>query len=68
MKRHTVCIVTGTRAEWGLLRGVCRAMQEQKELCVKVAVTGAHLSEDFGMTVDEVKRDGVPIDVEIPIL
>ena len=48
MKRHTVCIVTGTRAEWGLLRGVCRAMQEQKELCVKVAVTGAHLSEDFG--------------------
>ena len=53
MKRHTVCIVTGTRAEWGLLRGVCRAMQEQKELCVKVAVTGAHLSEDFGMTVDE---------------
>lgn len=68
MKRHTVCIVTGTRAEWGLLRGVCRAMQEQKELCVKVAVTGAHLSEDFGMTADEVKRDGAPIDVEIPIL
>lgn len=68
MKRYTVCIVTGTRAEWGLLRGVCRAMQEEQALCVKVAVTGAHLSEDFGMTVDEVKRDGAPIDVEIPIL
>lgn len=68
MKRNTVCIVTGTRAEWGLLRGVCRAMQECEELCVKVAVTGAHLSEAFGMTVDEVKRDGAPIDVEIPIL
>ena len=68
MERKTVCIVTGTRAEWGLLRGVCRAMQEREELCVKVAVTGAHLSEAFGMTVHEVERDGAPIDVRIPIL
>ena len=68
MERKTVCIVTGTRAEWGLLRGVCRVMQEREELCVKVAVTGAHLSEAFGMTVHEVERDGAPIDVRIPIL
>ena len=60
MKRHTVCIVTGTRAEWGLLRGVCRAMQEQKELCVKVAVTRAHLHKGFWMAGEEGKNGGAP--------
>ncbi len=66
--KKTVCVVTGTRAEWGLLRGVVKAMEESDFLCPQVVVTGAHLSEAFGHTVDEVKADGAPIAACIDIL
>ncbi len=68
MKQHTICIVTGTRAEWGLLRGVWKAMEQCPGLRPVVAVTGAHLAEEFGCTVREIEADGAPIDVRIPIL
>ena len=47
--KKTVCVVTGTRAEWGLLRGVVKAMEKSDILCPQVVVTGAHLSSEFGI-------------------
>lgn len=64
----TICVVTSTRAEYGLLRPLIKAFQNEAELEVKLAVTGTHLSKDFGYTVEDIEKDGFPIDVRIPIL
>lgn len=63
-----ICIVTATRAEYGLLRPVIRGMLADEEFEVHVAVTGMHLSPEFGLTYQEIEADGVPIDKKIEIL
>lgn len=64
----TICVVTGTRAEYGLLRPVLRKIEASDTLCLRLVVTGAHLSPAFGCTVEEIERDGIPIHARIPIL
>lgn len=66
MKR--VCVLTAARAEYGLLKGLIRRLLKEEGLRVAVAVTGAHLSPEFGETWKEIEEDGIPIDVRIPIL
>ena len=68
MEKKTVCMVTGTRAEYGLLRGVVKKLAQSRTLAVRLVVTGAHLAQEFGMTVREIEADGVPIAARIPIL
>lgn len=68
LEKKTVCVVTGTRAEYGLLRGVVQKLAQSETLAVRLVVTGAHLCEEFGMTVREIEADGVPIAARIPIL
>ena len=62
-----ICVVTATRAEYGLLKNVITKLME-KAYDVLVAVTGTHLSEAYGYTVREIEEDGIPIDVKINIL
>lgn len=64
----TLCAVTGTRAEYGLLRPVLQKLQASERIRLQLAVTGAHLSAAFGMTVREIEADGLPIDARIDIL
>ena len=64
MEKKTVCVVTGTRAEYGLLRGVVKKLAQSRTLAVRLVVTGAHLAQEFGMTVREIEADGVPIEKE----
>ncbi len=45
-----ICVLTATRAEYGLLRPVIRKLMSVPEFDVRVAVTGAHLSAEFGFT------------------
>lgn len=52
-----ICVVTGSRAEYGLLRGLMEEIQGHARLELQVVVTGAHLSPEFGLTVDEVEQD-----------
>lgn len=66
MKR--ICVVTATRAEYGLLRRIIRYILEDDELELILAVTGAHLSKAFGYTVQEIEKDGFPISERIAIL
>ena len=63
-----VCIVTSTRAEYGLLRGVIKRLSAFDDLSTDVVVTGAHLVESQGYTVREIKDDGLAIAAEIPIM
>lgn len=59
--RRRICIVTGSRAEYGLLRPVIDAVSSHGALTSRLVVTGAHLSRKFGMTVRQIERDGYAI-------
>jgi len=65
MKRK-VCVVTGSRAEYGLLRLLIREVE--KDLDLQLLVTGMHLSKEFGFTYREVEKDGFRINKKINIL
>ncbi len=64
-----ICVVTTTRAEYGLLRSLITRINDDKDLTLLLAVTGTHLSQKFGHTVDEIIKDNFPIDrcIEIPL-
>ena len=67
MKR--IAVVTATRAEYGLLSPVIKELRkyESSDFIVELIVTGTHLSEKYGMTVNEIKSDGIRIDHEVAI-
>ncbi|MCT7461756.1 UDP-N-acetylglucosamine 2-epimerase [Aliarcobacter cryaerophilus] len=56
MKRK-VCVVTGTRAEYGLLYWLLKEIEADKELQLQVIVTGMHLSPEFGLTYKEIEKE-----------
>jgi GDP/UDP-N,N'-diacetylbacillosamine 2-epimerase (hydrolysing) len=60
-----ICVVTGTRADYGLLRWVMQGIKDDSELTLQVIATGMHLSQTFGLTYREIERDGFDIDVKI---
>lgn len=64
----TITVLTATRAEYGLLYPVILALKDTGKFDVKVAVTGAHLSPEFGLTYKEIEKDGIEIDRKIEIL
>jgi UDP-hydrolysing UDP-N-acetyl-D-glucosamine 2-epimerase len=61
-------IVTGSRAEYGLLEPVIRGLRGTPGVDAQVYATGAHLSPEFGMTVREIEAEGVPVAERIEIL
>ena len=63
-----VCVVTGTRAEYGLLRWVMQGIKDDPELALQIIVTGMHLSPEFGETYREIEKDGFQIDRKIEML
>lgn len=63
-----VCVVTATRAEYGLLKPVIEGIMKSKQLELQIVVTGAHLSPEFGMTYREIEEDGFCITEKIEML
>jgi GDP/UDP-N,N'-diacetylbacillosamine 2-epimerase (hydrolysing) len=63
-----ICVVTGSRAEYGLLRWVMEGISKSSELDLQLVVTGMHLSPEFGMTVDAILQDGFTIDRKVEML
>ena len=59
---RTIAVVTGTRAEYGLLRSTMAAIDAHPALTLRVVVTGMHLSPTHGRTVDAIRADGFDID------
>lgn len=68
MDKKTLCVVTGTRAEYGLLRPVLQKLAGSAVIDARLVVTGAHLAPAFGETVREIEADGQPIHARIDIL
>ena len=67
MKRK-ICVITGTRAEYGLLRRVMRCVRDDGDLTLQIIATGMHLSPEFGLTYREIEQDGFEIDRKIEML
>lgn len=66
--RKKICIATGSRAEYGLLEPLVRVLSEDDFFDVRIAVTGTHLNNEFGMTYRQIEDDGYRIDTKIEIL
>lgn len=64
---RTICVVTATRAEYGLLRPVVQKLAASSTLQLQLVATGAHLCPRLGETVREIEADGVPIAARLPI-
>ena len=60
-----ICVVTGSRAEYGILRGLMKAIKDDPELQLQIIATNQHLSKLQGETIKEIERDGFPIDYKV---
>ena len=67
-KNRKICVVTGSRAEYGLLKKIIAGIDKSKNLKLILLVTGAHLSQEFGLTVNEIENDGNRITDKVNIL
>ncbi|MCR6573860.1 UDP-N-acetylglucosamine 2-epimerase [Campylobacter insulaenigrae] len=62
-----ICVISGTRAEWYLLRNLCDQIQQDKDLKLQLILTASHLSKDFGFTYKEIEKE-FKVDKKIDIL
>lgn len=60
-----ICVVTGSRAEYGILRGLMKAIQNDPDLTLQIIATNQHLSKLQGETYQEIERDGFTIDYKV---
>jgi UDP-hydrolysing UDP-N-acetyl-D-glucosamine 2-epimerase len=63
-----ICVVTGSRAEYGLLYWVLHGLRERADIELQIVVTGMHLAPEFGHTVDEIVKDGFSVSRRVEML
>jgi GDP/UDP-N,N'-diacetylbacillosamine 2-epimerase (hydrolysing) len=63
-----ITIITGTRAEYGLLRWVMQGIKDDPDLTLQIIATGMHLSPEFGRTYQAIEQDGFQIDRKVEML
>lgn len=68
MHKRKICIVTGTRAEYGLLYWLMKEIQEDPDLELQTIATGMHLSPEFGLTYQKIEEDGFSINEKVEML
>ena len=66
--KKKICVITGTRAEYGLLKYLLLEIKKSKKFDLQLLVTGSHLSKTFGNTYKEIIQDGFGINEKINIL
>jgi UDP-N-acetylglucosamine 2-epimerase (non-hydrolysing)/GDP/UDP-N,N'-diacetylbacillosamine 2-epimerase (hydrolysing) len=67
-QHRKICVVTGTRAEYGLLYWLMKEIQADEELILQIVVTGMHLSPEFGLTYKVIESDGFAFDAKVEML
>lgn len=65
---RTLCVATGSRADYGLLRSLLRAIAGDPDLRLQLLVTGMHLAPEFGSTWHDIEADGFAIDARVDML
>jgi len=68
MPRRKICVVTGSRAEYGLLYWLIKEINDDPELELQLAVTGMHLAPEFGLTYKKIEEDGFRINDKVKML
>lgn len=63
----TLCFATSTRADWGLLSPIARAMRDVPGVDVRILATNMHLLDEYGHSADEIRADGFSIDAAVPM-
>ena len=63
-----ICVITGTRAEYGLLYWLMKGIQKNPNLELQIIATGMHLSPEFGLTYKEIEKDGFTINYKVEML
>src|SRR5574344_1083478 len=63
-----ICVITGSRAEYGLLSGLMKAIDDDRDLQLQIIATNMHLSPEFGLTYKEIEKDGFKIDRKVEML
>ena len=63
-----VCVVTGSRAEYGSLYWLLKEIQDDSDLELQIIVTGTHLSPEFGLTHQIIENDGFNISAKVEML
>ena len=63
-----ICVVTGTRAEYGLMSRLIRLINDSDKTQLRLIATNMHLSPRFGNTYQEIEADGIKIDKKVPII
>lgn len=66
--KQTVCVITGTRAEYGLLYWLMKEIDNDPDLQLQLVVTGMHLAPEFGMTCQQIEQDGFQISEKVEML
>lgn len=63
-----ICVVTGSRADYGLIYWLLKEIQEEETLQLQIIVTGMHLSPEFGLTYRQIESDGFVINAKVETL
>jgi GDP/UDP-N,N'-diacetylbacillosamine 2-epimerase (hydrolysing) len=58
MQKKKIAVLTGTRAEYGYIKRILKLMEKSSKLEYKLIVSGTHLVKEYGLTVNEIKKDG----------
>jgi UDP-N-acetylglucosamine 2-epimerase (non-hydrolysing)/GDP/UDP-N,N'-diacetylbacillosamine 2-epimerase (hydrolysing) len=66
--KQKISVTTGTRSEYGILRELIKEISKSKKLELYLLVTGMHLSKKFGYTINEIKKDKIPIHAKIKMI
>ncbi len=67
-KKRKICIFTGTRAEYGLLKPLMEEIKKDPDLELQIVASGMHLSPEFGLTYKEIEKDGFTINEKVEML
>ena len=68
MIKRKICVVTGTRAEYGLLYWLMKTIENDPKLQLQIIATGMHLSPEFGLTFREIEKDEFRINKKVEML
>ncbi len=68
MAKRKICVVTGSRAEYGLLSVVMKEIKDDPAFMLQLIATGTHLAPEFGLTYREIVKDGFSIDTRVEML
>lgn len=67
MGKYRVAYATGSRADYGIVKNFLRLLDNDNDIELSVLVTGSHLEDKFGHSVDIIRKDGFKIELEVPL-